>query len=148
MESGTVTLHQSSDCNSDNDMRDIEGEDWIDLSILDAKPKLDLGNMDSGIIFDHDDGASMGSIPTRVYMNNNMAVITKKNGNMAVNGFTATTKLSSDPNDLENINDSNPSTTTELEEGVEAATPGNSAWADQQELLLPANTGIVGAMNE
>ena len=90
----------------------------------------------------------MGLMTTKVYMNNNMAVITKKNGNMAVNGFTATTKLSSDPNDLENINDSNPSTTTELEEGVEAATPGNSAWADQQELLLPANTGIVGAMNE
>ena len=91
METGTVTLHHSSNYDSNDDMRYIKGEDWLDLLILDAKPKLDLGNMDSGIIFDHDDGASMGSIPTRVYMNNNMAVSTNKNGNTVINGYSATT---------------------------------------------------------
>ena len=45
MEAGTITLHQSADYNKDNNMRDIEGEDWLDLSILDAEPKLGIGNM-------------------------------------------------------------------------------------------------------
>ena len=79
-------------------MRDIEGEDRLDLSILDAEPMLNLGNMDSGIIFDHDKGASMGSITTNVYINNNMAVSINKNVSMVVNGFSATTKLISAPN--------------------------------------------------
>ena len=55
METRTVTLHHAADCDCDNDddMQDIDGKGWIDLLILDAKPKLDLGNLDSGVVFDH-----------------------------------------------------------------------------------------------
>ena len=60
---------------SNNDMKDTEGEDWLDLSILDAKPTLvDLGNMDSGIIFDHGNRASMGLMMTNIYTNNTISV--------------------------------------------------------------------------
>ena len=89
-------------------MRDIEGEDRLDLSILDAEPMLNLGNMDSGIIFDHDKGASMGSITTNVYINNNMAVSINKNVSMVVNGFSAATELISNSKKLNNSNIPNP----------------------------------------
>ena len=85
METRSVTLHQTADYGDDDDMKAIHGEGWIDLLILDAKPKLDLGNMDSGIVFDHGSGASMGSLATRAHMNNNMAGGVNQNGNMAVN---------------------------------------------------------------
>ena len=98
METGMVTPHQSSNYHSDNAMRDIEREDCLNLSILDAESKLDLGNMNSGIIFDHDDGASMGLMTPKVYMNNNMVDSPNKNGDTVVNGFSATTKLISTPN--------------------------------------------------
>ena len=86
METGAVTLHQNTNYDSDDDMKDIEGGDRLDLLILDAEPKLDLRNMDPGIIFDHDNNASMGLMRTNVYMNNNMAGGTK-NGNTATNTF-------------------------------------------------------------
>ena len=66
MGTGMVTLHQFADYDRDDNMRYIEGEDWLDPSILDAKPKLNIGSMDSGIIFNHDDGASMGLMTTKV----------------------------------------------------------------------------------
>ena len=97
METRTVTLHQTADYDSDNNMKETTGEDWLDLSILDAEAKPDLVNMDSGIIFDHDDGASMDSMMTNIYMNNNMAIGTNKNGNTVVNGSLAATKLPSNP---------------------------------------------------
>ena len=50
METGTVTLHQRADYDKDNDMNDIDCKGWIDLSILDAKLKLNLSNLDSGFI--------------------------------------------------------------------------------------------------
>jgi hypothetical protein len=50
----TVNLHTSSGLsNADDDMRDLE-EDWIDMSILENTAVLEIGNMDSGVIFDHD----------------------------------------------------------------------------------------------
>ena len=50
----------------------------------------------------------MGSMTTKVYINNNMAVSTKKNGSRLVNSSTAATKLLSNHNDLDNNNGSNP----------------------------------------
>ena len=91
METGIVTLHQTTDYD-DKDMKDMEGEDWIDLSILDAEMKLDIGNMDSEVVFDHDNGASMGSLTTRAYMNNNMPGVVDQNGKTVVSGFMATKK--------------------------------------------------------
>ena len=76
-----------------------------------------------------------------------MAVYTK-NVNTVVNGFMATPKLSSAPNDLDINNGSNPPKTNESEGGETAATPSNGAGTDCQEVPLPASTGILGAMDE
>ena len=69
----TVNLHTSSGLsNADDDMRDLE-EDWIDMSILENTAVLEIGNMDSGVIFDHDnDENSMSSVTTAVFARNNM----------------------------------------------------------------------------
>ena len=48
----TVSLHHSSGLDLDNDMRDM-AEDWIDMSILENIATIDIGNMDSGILFYH-----------------------------------------------------------------------------------------------
>ena len=50
MEKRMTTLHQTVDYDRDNTMKDINGKGWIDLSILDAKLKLNLSNLDSGFI--------------------------------------------------------------------------------------------------
>ena len=91
MKTGIVTLHQTTDYD-DKDMKDMEGEDWIDLSILDAEMKLDIGNMDSEVVLDHDNGASTGSLTTRAYTNNNMAGVVDQNGKTVVSSFMATKK--------------------------------------------------------
>ena len=76
METGVVILHQTSDYHYDNDLKDMVGEDWINMSILDGKVALNIGAMDSGVIFEHNDEASMDSMNTRAYMiKNNMAGI-------------------------------------------------------------------------
>ena len=69
----TVTLHPSAGIsNVDDNMLDLE-EDWIDMSILDNTATLEIGNMDSGVIFDHDDGDnSMSSVTTAAFAINNM----------------------------------------------------------------------------
>ena len=69
----TVTLYTSSGLsNVDDDMRDLE-EDWIDMSILENTAVLEIGNMGSGVIFDHDnDENSMSSVTTAVFSRNNM----------------------------------------------------------------------------
>ena len=104
--------------------------------------------MDSGIIFDHDDRASMGSMMTKVYMNNNMAASTNRHGNMVVNSFSATRKLISAPNNPHNSNSPNPPMTTESMEGEDAVNSGNENLEGQQELPLPLGTGIIGAREE
>ena len=69
----TVTLHPSAGIsNVDDDMLDLE-EDWIDMSILNNTAALEIGNMDSGVIFDHDDGDnSMSSVTTAAFARSNM----------------------------------------------------------------------------
>ena len=69
----TVTLHPSAGIsNVDNNMLDLE-EDWIDMSILENTATLEIGNMDSGVIFDHDnDVNSMSSVTTAAFARNNM----------------------------------------------------------------------------
>ena len=113
-------------------MKDMEGEGRINLSILDTKPKLDLSNMDSGIVFDHDDGSSMGSLTTRAYINNSIAGDVNQNGSTVMNSFADATKLSTAPNnDAEGS--SIPPETTESKGGpstedASAAILSNSGW--------------------
>ena len=65
METGTVTLHQTSNQNNDDDMQDMVGEDWVNMSILESEVILDIGAMDSGVIFDHNDNISLSSVNTK-----------------------------------------------------------------------------------
>ena len=89
-ETRTVTLHQTADYGDDDDMKAIHGEGWIDLLILDAKPKLDLNNLySSGVVFNHDDGASIGSLTTKTCTTNNMAGGGNHKGRHMVSGFAA-----------------------------------------------------------
>ena len=76
-------------------MKDMVGEDWIDMLILESKATLDIGAMDSGIIFDHDNNdTSMSSMNTKGYMNKNTtAGITYNNGTTTVKGFATTKNL-------------------------------------------------------
>ena len=68
----TVELHHSSGLDIDDDMKDLE-EDWIDMSILDNTAALEIGNMDSGILFDHDnDENSMSSMTTQAFAQRHM----------------------------------------------------------------------------
>ena len=50
----------------------MAGEDWIDMLILKSTAILDVGAMDSGVIFDHvNDDNSLRSVNTSIFMNNN-----------------------------------------------------------------------------
>ena len=72
LRSGKVILHQTSDFDINNNVRDMVGEDWIDMSILESTATLEVRTMDSGVIFDHDNNdSSMGSMNTSIFMNNN-----------------------------------------------------------------------------
>ena len=43
------------------------------MSILGNTATLDIGSIDSGVIFDHaNDNSSLGSVNTRIFMNKNM----------------------------------------------------------------------------
>ena len=91
-----MILHQTSDHDNNDDLKDMLGEDWIDMSILDGKIALDIGAMDSGLIFNHDNEVSMGSMNTKAYMiKNNMAGTSDKNVRITV--FAATKKYSTTP---------------------------------------------------
>ena len=68
METGTVTLHQTSNQDNNNNMQDMVRKDWIDMSILEGEVTLDISIMDSGVIFDHDENVSLGSMNTKGYM--------------------------------------------------------------------------------
>ena len=71
-QSRKVVLHHTSDFDIDNDMRDMVGEDWIDMLIFETTAALDVGAMDSGVIFDHDNAdGSLGSVTTNIFMDNN-----------------------------------------------------------------------------
>ena len=38
-----VILYQTSDYDNNNDLKDMVGEDWIDMSILDGEVALNIG---------------------------------------------------------------------------------------------------------
>ena len=60
MQTSKVVLHQTRNFDNDDDVKDMVGEDWIDISILKSTATLDIGAMDSGVIFGHDNNdASM-----------------------------------------------------------------------------------------
>ena len=70
------------------------------MSIFDNTATLDIGAMDPGVIFDHDnDDGSLGSVPTRVFINNNTPDRVKHSNKpttvhgLTVNGFTAASNL-------------------------------------------------------
>ena len=90
----------------------------------------------------------MGSMTTKVYMNNSMAVSTNKNGNAVVGNFSADTELISTTNNPNNSNGPNPPTTIELTDVDDAVNSGNEAGESHREFPLPVGTGIVGAREE
>ena len=93
-----MILHQTSDHDNNDDLKDMLGEDWIDMSILDGKIALDIGAMDSGLIFNHDNEVFMGSLNTRAYMiRNKMAGTSDNNDRTTVEGFAATKQYSTTP---------------------------------------------------
>ena len=65
----------------------------------------------------------MDSMMTNIYMNNNMAIGTNKNGNTVVNGSLAATKLPSNSNNLDNDNSSTPLRLTILRRAMQPQPP-------------------------
>ena len=112
-------------------------EDWIDMSIIESTATLDIGAVDSRVIFDHDNSnTSMGSVNTRVYMNNSTpAGVKHSNGTTTVNGFAAARKLTGPPMDQNEG--------TESPSGEKATTQGASA-VGPSELPQSASAGVVG----
>ena len=95
-QSRKVVLHHTSDFDIDNDMRDMVGEDWIDMLIFETTAALDVGAIDSGVIFDHDnDGGSPRSVTTSIFMNNNNTPDRAECSNTTnrVNSFAAASNL-------------------------------------------------------
>ena len=94
MQTGKVVLHHTSNSDNNDGMNGMVGEDWIGMSILESTAILDIGAMDSGVIFDHNnDNVSMISIDTRGYMNSsNQNGVKHSNGITTVNRFDATRK--------------------------------------------------------
>ena len=99
LRSRKVILHQTSDFDIDNDMRNMAEEDWIDMSIFESTAALDVGAMDSGVIFDHDnDDGSLGSVTINIFMNNNTPHGTECcNATTTVNGFATSSNLTGTP---------------------------------------------------
>ena len=71
VEMRTVSLHHSSGIGIADDMKDLE-EEWIDMPILDNTTALEVGNMDSGILFGYDNNKnSMSSVTTHAFAQRN-----------------------------------------------------------------------------
>ena len=99
MQTSKVVLHQTRNFDNDDDVKDMVGEDWIDISILKSTATLDIGAMDSGVIFGHDNNdASIWLVNMRVYMKNNTPdSVRYSNGTTTVNGFVAVRNLIGTP---------------------------------------------------
>ena len=63
----TVSLHHLSGISLNDDMKDM-AEDWIDMSILENTAALIIRNMDSVVLFNHENNKnSMSSVNTFVF---------------------------------------------------------------------------------
>ena len=117
-------------------MHDIVGEDWINMLILEGKVTLDIGAMDSGVIFNHKDNVSLSSVNTKGYMTKNtMAGVAHKNGKAMVKGFATTKSLTSTPMDQDGR--------TTAPSGEVINPQSNSDGEVQEELPPSAATGVV-----
>ena len=90
-ESKVITLHQITNYNEDDNVRDIDREDWTDMLVLDVKPKPDRELIELGIIFDHNEAAFMGSMITKVYMANLTGNSTQRSKTNVAQSFGAAT---------------------------------------------------------
>ena len=70
------------------------------MLILDVKPKLDCGMIDSGIIFDHNEVTSMCSINTCVYIANLSGGRILRSNEQTVKGLAAATTTNTTPTDI------------------------------------------------
>ena len=114
----------------DDKLNEMAAEDWIDMSILDSEPVLNIGMMDSGVLFDHDnDEHLLSSINTKGYMARNSRT------NAAVTGFAAATTYKNAPREQHNETDSPP--------GGTAQAQSNSSGTVPQEPTPPASAGVV-----
>ena len=133
VEMRTVSLHHSSGIGIADDMKDLE-EEWIDMPILDNTTALEVGNMDSGILFDHDNGEnSMSSVTTHAFTQRNKpagAVSGLAEASAAIGGIPQT--------------ENDAAVAVSLHRG--AADPvSTSAACQSQELPQPVGADFVGA---
>ena len=127
----TVSLHHSSGIDLDDDMKDM-AEDWIDMLIVENTATLHIGNMDLGVLFDHDnDKNSMSSVNTFVFAQFNTP-------GRAVRGFAEASMAIYGIPQNENDGAATPS-------GAAAASASNNAAGSSVELPQPDGTGLVGA---
>ena len=90
-ESKVITLNQITNYNEDDNVRDIDREDWTDMLVLDVKPKPDRELIELGIIFDHNEAAFVGSMITKVYMANLTGNSTQRSKTNVAQSFGAAT---------------------------------------------------------
>ena len=127
----TVSLHHSSGIDLDNDMTDM-AEDWIDISILENTATFDIDNMESGILFDHDnDKNSMSSVNTFVFAQCNIP-------GGAVRGFAEAESVVRGTPQNENDDAATPS-------GAAAAPVSDSTLGTSTELPQTTAADLVGA---
>ena len=133
-----VTLHHISNFDIDSNMRDMAGDDWINMSIFKTTAILDVGAMDSGVIFDYaDNDGSLGSVTTSIFMNNNtLGGAGRRNATNTVHGLAAASNLTGTPTNTNN-GPTSPS-------GGAASTKNDDAMGEQ-DLPPSANTNVVGA---
>ena len=138
LQSRKVTLHHTSDFDIDNNMRDMTGEDWIDMSIFETTATLDIGSMDSGVIVDYDnDKGSLGSVTTNIFISNNMPDGDERsNTKNTVNGFATASNLTGTTTN----NNNGPVSPS----GGAASPQGDSAMGEP-ELPPSADVDVVGA---
>ena len=135
MDTGAVTLIHTSGADQDDELNEMAAEDWINMSILDGEPVLNISIMDSGVLFDHNnDKNSMSSMNTTGYMARNSRT------KATVTGFAAATADRNAPKELNKE--------TEPPLGGTANAQRNSFGTVPQEPLPLASAGVVGANEE
>ena len=138
VETKAVTFVHTAD--QDDKLNEMAAEDWIDMSILDSEPVLNIGMMDSGVLFDHDnDEHSLSSINTAGYMARN------RRTNTTVTGFKAAAQYKNATTD--NTPTEQYDETVSPTEGA-AQAQSNSPGTVPQESPPLASASVVGATKE
>ena len=133
------------DLDKDDDMKDTDGKDWTDMSILNTKPKLDCGVIDSCTILYHNEATSMGSMCTQTYMANMSGESPQKINEHMVTGFAVATATGTTPM---NINNGNAPSTTIKSGGPPLRGPGQPTHQAKVLETIPRGppANIAGAM--